>query len=145
MLQMLMKLFMSKESLFKMMTYKITSSKEIEKIVAAVEPACQKHGFALLHSYVYHEVVASKGFPIERKVYIYEVCKANVAALVLTQEPEFAPFMPCRLAIFEDANAISITTQNMQMVIDTLDAKSEIFKETSEVFKSLQTLMAEIG
>ena len=145
MIQKLMKLFINKETLFKMMTRKVTSAKQISEVVDGVAGACEKYGFALLHSYVYHEIVASKGFPIERKVYIFEVCKADVAALVLTEEPDFAPFMPCRLAIYEESKSVSVTTQNMQMVIDALAPKSEIRKSASEIFKKLQTLMQEIA
>jgi len=135
---------MSKEKLFEMMTYKVTSSRDIQGVVEAFSPACEKHSFALLKEYVYHEVVASKGFPIDRKVYVYEICQAKVAALVLTDEPEFAPFMPCRIAIFEENGGVSISTQNMQMILDTLGDNKVLQTQTSELFKLLKTLINEI-
>lgn len=144
MMKILMKLFMSKEKLFEMMTYKVYSGKDISKVVEKVEAACGRYKFALLHDYVYHEVVESKGFPIERKVYIYEVCQAKVAALVLTDEPSFAPFMPCRVAIYEEAGQVTISTQNMEMMLDTLKANDELYRQTSELFKTLKSLMHEI-
>jgi uncharacterized protein (DUF302 family) len=139
-----MKLFMSKEKLFEMMTYKVYSGKDISKVVEKVEAACERYKFALLHDYVYHEVVESKGFPIERKVYIYEVCQAKVAALVLTDEPSFAPFMPCRVAVYEEARQVTISTQNMEMMLDTLKDNTELYRQTSELFKTLKSLMHEI-
>ncbi|PHR55724.1 MAG: hypothetical protein COA44_09720 [Arcobacter sp.] len=144
MIKWLMKFFMNKEILFKMMTYKLSSNKKIEEIVGSFAPACQKYKFALLHDYVYHEVVESKGFPIERKVYIYEICQAKVAALVLTDEPDFAPFMPCRVALYEEGNKVSISTQNMQMILDTLGDNKVLQGQTSELFKHLKQLMNEI-
>jgi len=144
MLELLMKLFMSKDKLFKMMTYKVYSNKDISKVVDKVESVCEKYKFALLHNYVYHEVVKSKGFPIERKVYIYEVCQAKVAALVLTNEPSIAPFMPCRVAVYEEAGQVAISTQNMEVMLNILKANDELYKQTNELFKTLKSLMNEI-
>ena len=77
-------------------------------------------------------------------MYIYEVCQAKVAAAVLTDEPELAPFMPCRIAIYEDTNGVSISTQNMQMMIDVLKDNKELYKQTNELFSKLKLLMNEI-
>lgn len=144
MIRQFMKLFMSKEKLFALMTYKLTSDKNISNIVSEFEPACEKFNFALLHHYIYHDVVKSKGFPINRKVYIYEICQAKVAAAVLTDEPEFAPFMPCRIAIYEDTKGVSISTQNMQMMIDVLKDNEELLAQTNELFGKLKQLMKDI-
>lgn len=143
-MKMLMKLFMSKEKLFEMMTYKVHSSKDISKVVEKFEAACESYKFALLNDYVYHEVVASKGFAIERKVYIYEVCQAKVAALVLTDEPDFAPFMPCRVAVYEEAGEVSISTQNMEMMLNTLKGNTELYRQTNALFGTLKSLMDDI-
>ena len=139
-----MKLFMSKDKLFDMMTYKVHSSKDISKVISKVGDACDAHKFAFLHYYVYHEVVESKGFPIERKVYIYEVCQAKVAALVLTDEPSFSPFMPCRIAVYEEAGLVTISTQNMEMMLNTLKDNTELYRQTSELFRTLKSLMNDI-
>ncbi len=144
MIKTVMKLFMSKKRLFEMMTYKVHSSKDISKVVENVEAACERYKFALLHDYVYHEVVKSKGFPIEREVYIYEVCQAKVAALVLTDEPSFAPFMPCRVAVYEEAGQVTISTQNMEMMLNALKDNEELYKQTSELFGTLKSLMNDI-
>ncbi len=144
MIKLLMKLFVNKKRMFDMMTYKISTSSKIEKIVASVEKSCENNKFALLHNYVYHEVVKSKGFPIDRKVFIYEICVAKVASLVLTKEPSFAPFMPCRIAIYEENDSVVISTQNMDMILNTLDKNSELFQSTSELFSNLKSLLNEI-
>jgi uncharacterized protein (DUF302 family) len=144
MVEMLMKLLLSKKKLFKMMTHKVESTKEISEVVGAVESACEKYNLALLHHYVYHEVVKDKGFPIKRKVYTYEVCQAKVAALVLTEEAQFAPFMPCRVAIYEDGSNVAISTQNMQMVLDTLDKNTDLYVQTNTLFNTLKSLMKDL-
>ena len=144
MLQVLMKYFINKKSLFNLVTYTVESEKDIEDIVTKVDALCTEHNLALLHKYIYHEVVEEKGFPIERKVYIYEVCQAKVAALVLTDEPDFAPFMPCRVAIYEKENHVVISTQNMRMMLDTLKDNKELYLQTSTLFETLKSLMNQL-
>lgn len=144
MIKNLMKLFLNKKTLFDLMIYKLHTNKNIEDVVCEVQKACDDNKFALLHQYIYHEVVASKGFPIKRKVYIYEVCVAKVAALVLTEEPTLAPFMPCRIAIYEEHNEVVVSTQNMQMMLDTFNTNSDLYTQTSELFGNLKLLMKNI-
>ncbi len=144
MLKSLMKMFLSKETLFDLMTYRLQTSKKIEDVVCNVEKLCEINKFALLHSYIYHEIVESKGFPIERKVYVYEICVARVAALVLTEEPAFAPFMPCRIAIYEESNKVVISTQNMEIMLNSFDKNSGLYQQTSVLFAKLKLLMKQI-
>jgi len=144
MLQVLMKYFINKKSLFNLMTYTVESEKNIEDIVTNVDALCTEHSLALLHQYIYHDVVKEKGFPIERKVYIYEVCQAKVAALVLKDEPDFAPFMPCRIAIYEKEDHNVISTQNMGMMLDTLKDNKALYLQTNTLFETLKSLMNQL-
>lgn len=141
MLEFLMKYFLNKEKLFHLMTYRVSSTKNIHDITSQMQLLCDEYNLALLHHYVYHEVVEEKGFPIDRKVYIYEICQAKVAALVLTDEPDFAPFMPCRIAIYENNNHVDISTQNMQMMLNTLKGNQELYTQTSTLFNALKSLI----
>lgn len=140
----LMKLFMSKDMLFDMMTYRVYSSQDIYSVIEKVQSSCQKYNFALLHHYNYHEILESKGFGIKRKVYIYEVCQASVAALVLSNEPSAAPFMPCRIAIYEEGKEVTISTQNMEMMLNTFKGNAQLYRETSEIFTSLKLLLNDL-
>lgn len=140
----LLKLFMNKEKLFNMSTYRVHSDKDILSIVESIKPTCQAYNFSILHEYIYHDLLESKGFPIKRKVYIYEICQAKVAALVLSDKAHFAPFMPCRLAIYEENNGVSISTQNMQMMLDMLKNNTALYKETTALFGRLKSLIHEI-
>jgi hypothetical protein len=76
MLQKIMQALMPPEKMIKMFTYKIISNQPTVKISERVPSACEKYKFALLQTYVYHKIVDSKGFPIKRKVFIYEICQA---------------------------------------------------------------------
>jgi len=135
---------MPKKQMLKMLMVTFTSKRRIQSIVDDVEASCAEYGFALLNQYNYHEVVANKGFPIDRKVYIYEVCQAKVASMMLTSNPHFAPFMPCRIAVYEEGDVTIISTQNMQMMIDMIQTQVQLHTEAIGLFTALQNMMKKL-
>lgn len=144
MLAKLMMALMPKKQMLKMFTITFKSKRSIQSIVDDVEVACAEYRFALLHHYNYHEVVANKGFPIDRKVYIYEVCQAKLASMMLTSNPHFAPFMPCRIAVYEEGDTTIISTQNMQMMIDLIQSQEQLHREAIGLFTALQNMMKKL-
>jgi uncharacterized protein (DUF302 family) len=145
MLQKLMKAAMPPEKMIDMFTYKISSKLPIEKVTEKVPAACEQNKFALLQTYVYHDIVTGKGFPIDRKVYIYEICQAKTAAGMLTGFPHFSIFMPCKLAIYENNGETEISTMNMGVVLDAVRSNSELFNDATSLFISLKSLMDKLS
>jgi uncharacterized protein (DUF302 family) len=141
MLKKLMQAFMPPKKMIDMFTYQITSKQSIDKIVIKVPAACETYKFALLQTYVYHEIVESKGFPIKRKVYIYEICQAKTAATMLTDFPHFAIFMPCKLVIYEEKVSTVISTMNMEIMLKAVSANQELYKDATFLFNTLKRLM----
>jgi len=144
MLMKLMMALMPKKQMLEMFTIEFKSKRGIQSVIDDVEKACAEYGFAVLHHYNYHEVVASKGFPIDRQVYIYEVCQAKLASMMLTTNPHFAPFMPCRIAVYEEGDTTIISTQNMQMMIDLIQSQKELHTEAIKLFTALQNMMKKL-
>jgi uncharacterized protein (DUF302 family) len=95
----------------------------------------------LLQTYVYHEIVESKGFPIKRKVFVYEICQAKTASKMLTDFPHFSIFMPCKLAVYEDNGKTIISTMNMEIMLKAVDTNQELYKEATTLFNTLKSLM----
>lgn len=141
MLSWIMRKIISPKKMVEMFTVSYTTSTPIDAVVSRVEAACLTHQFALLHHYVYHDVVASKGFPITRKVYVYEVCQAKTASMILTTHPYFAPFMPCRIGIYEDQGQTVVSTMNMGLMLASLQDEPALQKEATALFGTLQSLM----
>lgn len=141
MLQKLMQSFLPPEKMIDMFTYKIKSTGSIGNISEKVSSVCEKYKFALLQTYVYHEIVESKGFPIKRKVFIYEICQAKTAAKMLTDFPHFSIFMPCKLSIYEDGGQTIISTMNMEIMLNAVGSNPELYEEASLLFNTLKTLM----
>jgi len=145
MLQKLMQAAMPAEKMIEMFSHKISSKLPIEKVIEKVPAACEEKKFALLQTYVYHDIVESKGFPIDRKVYIYEICQAKTAATMLTDFPHFSIFMPCKLAIYEDKGETIISTMNMDIMLKAVSSNPELFRETTTLFNTLKSLMDSIS
>ena len=141
MLKKIMQAFMPPGKMIDMFTFKIINDQLIEKIAKRVPEAFEKHHFALLQTYVYHEIVESKGFPIKRKVYIYEICQAKTAAKMLTDYPHFSIFMPCILAVYEENGKTVISTMNMEMMLNAVSSNRELYEEATSLFKTLKSLM----
>jgi len=127
-----------------MFTYSLSVDKSVDDVTKSFESYCTDAGFSLLHSYNYSEILESKGFPIDGKVMIYEICQAKVASLVLTQNREFAPFMPCRIAVYDDNNKTVISAQNMEPMLNMIDNVS-LKDEAENLYHSLKNLINNLG
>lgn len=145
MLEKLMKAVLPAEKMIEMFTYKIESNQPIEQVTLKVPSACEENKFALLQTYIYHDIVKSKGFPIDRKVWVYEICQAKTAASMLTEFPHFSIFMPCKLAIYENQGKTIISTMNMEIMLDAIEANPELHAEAKALFSKLQELMESIS
>lgn len=124
-------------------TYAQESSAAIEQISAAMGARIEAHGFVLLCVYPYHEIVAEKGFKIDRKVYIYEVCQAKTAARMLKYSPDFAPFMPCRIGVYEtDEGKVRVAIPAMEAMLAQIE-HTELASEAKALYKRLQNIVKE--
>ena len=145
MLQKIMNLFVSPNKMIDMFTHQIVTDQPIEIIVNKVQQACDSYKFALLQTYNYHEIVESRGFPIKRKVFIYEICQAKTASLMLTDYPDFSIFMPCKLAIYEHNDNTIIATMNMEIMLKAVNSNKGLHKEAVALFNSLKSMMLSLS
>lgn len=141
----IMQAVMPPEKMIKMFTLKLETRQPIEAIAQSVGQECENHKFALLQTYIYHDIVKEKGFPIQRKVFIYEICQAKTAALMLTTNPEFSIFMPCKITIYEEAGKTVIATMNMEIMLNAVKSNPELYQEASSIFSTLKSLMTALS
>lgn len=141
MFQNILTALMPSHKMIDMFTYKLETNVSIEKVTANIQHECDNYKFALLTTYNYHEIVESKGFPIKRKVFIYEICQAKTAASMLTHYPSFSIFMPCKLAIYEDNEKTIISTMNMEPALTAVNSNKELHSEAVALFNSLKSMM----
>jgi uncharacterized protein (DUF302 family) len=136
---------MPKKRMIDMFTFKIEGKLSADQTAARVEALCQEYNFALLTTYIYHDIVESKGFPISRKVFIYNVCQAKTASMMLTTNPEFSTFMPCTLAIYEENGKTVISTMNMGLMLKAIKSNKELYDQAASLFQILVSLMRKLG
>jgi len=145
MIMKLMQALMPAKKMIDMFTVKISNNQSIEKIAENVQSQCEKHSWTLLQTYVYHEIVESKGFPIKRKVFVYDICQAKTASLMLTDNPEFSIFMPCTLSLYEEMGKTVISTMNMGILLQAVKSNEKLFNEATTLFNSLNAMMKELS
>ena len=145
MLHKIMEAFISPTKMIDMFTHQIVTDQPIEIIANKVQQACDNYKFALLKTYNYHEIVESKGFPINRKVFIYEICQAKTVSLMLTDYPNFSIFMPCKLVIYENNGNTVISTMNMEIILKMVSANQELYGNAITLFNTLKSMMKSLS
>jgi uncharacterized protein (DUF302 family) len=136
---------MQNGKMIEMVMHQTESKLTAEQIAGQVDAACQKYSLALLQTYNYHEIVESKGFPIQRKVFIYNICQAKTASMMLTTNPEFSTFMPCTLSVYELNDKTILSTMNMGMMLEAIKSNKELYNQASNLFKSFTQMMDELA
>ena len=136
---------MSNKEMIGMVLHQTESKLTAEQVAGQVEAACQKYSLSLLQTYIYHEIVKSKGFPIQRKVFVYNICQAKTAAMMLTTNPEFSTFMPCTLAVYEADDKTVLSTLNMGMMLEAVKSNVELYNHASNLFQSFKQMMDELA
>ena len=132
---------MENEKMIEMVMHQTNSNLTAEQIAGQVEAACNKYSLALLQTYIYHEIVESKGFPIQRKVFVYNICQAKTASMMLTSNPEFSTFMPCTLSVYESGDKTILSTMNMEMMLEAVKSNEELYNQASNLFKTFTQMM----
>lgn len=127
--------------MIELFTFRISSDQPIEIIAGNVPAACEKNKFSILQTFNYQEILEGKGFPIQRKVFIYEICQAKVAAMMLITNPEFSIFMPCKIAIYENEGQTIISTMDMEISLKAVQDNPELYNEATAMFNTLKSLL----
>lgn len=126
-------------------TWEILSKLPIDRVHEKLPAACEERKFALLQTYIYHDIVAGKGFPIDRKVYVYEICQAKTAADMLTDFPRFALFMPCRITVYENKGETVIATMNMGSVLDAIQSDARLYDEATTLYNNVKEMLVSLA
>jgi len=64
---------------------------------------------------------------------------------MLASHPEFSIFMPCKIALYEDADKTVISSMNMNMMLSAVKSNAELYQKATGIFESLKSLMASLS
>lgn len=77
------------------------STRSVDEVFNAIEAAAKAEGFGVLHTYDFRQVLAGKGFPIDRECRVLEVCNPRQASEVLAADMALNMALPCRLSVYQ--------------------------------------------
>ncbi len=103
--------------------YTVTTKKNFEAAVGAVEQKSAEHGFRVLHVHDVAATLAEKGFARE-PMKIVEVCNAKYAHDVLEKDPVTALMLPCPIVVYQQNGKTNISTMLPSVMAELLPGRS---------------------
>lgn len=118
--------------------YTVTSSKDFDEAVAAVEAKAQEKGFKVLYTHDTQANLKDKGFEIEPFKTV-EICNAKFAYKVLQADKNIGLLMPCKINVFREEGQTVISAMRPLVISQFFpDADlGEIPKEVDAILKSI--------
>lgn len=80
----------------------MTTSKEVEQVIADLETSLKEIQFGVLWKFDIHKKLEEKKIPFNKKITILEVCNPEEAHGILDIEPMASYFLPCKIVISVD-------------------------------------------
>jgi len=114
------------------------TDKSFDEVVANIEKQTAEHKFKVLAVHNVQETLAGKGF--ERgPLKIIEICNAGFAHNALQKDPRVALFMPCRYAVYTEANktVVKLLSPSMISVMMPEAGLDELAGNVDETMKSI--------
>lgn len=105
----------------------------IERVTAELKA----RNFGVLWQLNMENKLAEHGFDLGAKAVILEVCNPKQAHTVLTQELSVGYFLPCKVAIFEKDNQVTIGTVKPSILMGMMPGLdlSEVANEVEQVLQ----------
>jgi len=127
------------------MFYELTTKRTLDDVINSLQELAPEEGFSILHQYDFFTILEGKGFPIEAKVWTFELCRASMASKMLKEFPIFSTMMPCRISVYEDSGTTHIATMNMMPMIEMIKEDAELYDEAKDLYDQLMNLMEKIA
>lgn len=127
---------LSMREMISLMTYKVKAKSGVsfDEVVDSMKLRANKHNYKYVgHSPLSKDVEAVTGKPSPR-VEVFSFCDSVVARRLLDYVPELIAFLPCRIAVLEDANK-DIWLITIDWDISWLDYSQNPNKMDPELYK----------
>jgi uncharacterized protein (DUF302 family) len=120
----------------------VRSGKSIGEVRQAFEDAAIGKQFGVQGIHNVAATLAGKGLPLNRKLYIYEICNPAAAKKVLDADVRIATALPCRVSIYEDGGDVVLETLRPTVLLKLFDAPS-LAGIANEVETAISRIMKE--
>jgi len=123
------------------MIYKITTDTPLSTVKEELAKHSKESGFGVLGSYEFQQILAGKGFPIDKDITVYELCNPSAAQEALKVMPEISVYLPCRLSVYEENAKTVLATINIKDIMESVDIDADFKAHMGSVFEYLESVM----
>jgi len=123
------------------MIHKIKTKTALQTVKEEISLNVKEYGFGILGSYDFKKILETKGFPIEKEISVYEVCNPKGGQDVLTQAPEIAAFLPCRISVYTEGEDTIISTIDISVILNDIEASPALEEHMNRVYNNLIRFM----
>ncbi len=118
------------------------SSVSMQTIKQEMEVKAKEHGFGLLKSYEFRNMLQEKGFPIQRDITVFELCNPKGAQSVLENLPELSVYLPCRISMYEKDGVSMLSIIHMKEMMEASNTVSNDLEQLmKDIYVRLETLI----
>ena len=123
------------------MLYTITTKTSIDSIKNDMAQRAKEEGIGILKEYHFQEILQSKGYPIEKDITVFEVCYPSAAQTILNIYPQVSVFLPCRISLYEQDGKITLSTIDIDNIIDNFELDSEMKTYMNTIFDKVKNII----
>jgi uncharacterized protein (DUF302 family) len=90
--------------------YQKSSKHSPQEVEQSLREAAQRHKFGVLHVLDLKNTLLTRGVDLDNEIRIYDVCNPLAASQTLHQDMATATVLPCRIAVYSNADGTTIAT-----------------------------------
>jgi len=95
--------------------YEVKTTLTVEQAVEAVTKGLSEVGFGVMWSLDVPAKLKEKGFELDRKIRILEVCQPAKAKQALEEDVRIGYFLPCKVVVYEEGGQTTVGFVRPQM------------------------------
>lgn len=121
------------------MLINVETTKDFDKVVQDVQEASKAKGYGVMSVYEVHNILQSKGFPIDYRCTIVEICNPRVASQMLSTDAKLSTVVPCKISVVEKDGKVILSTLAFTYVFSQYGVQGleELAKSVEEDIKAI--------
>lgn len=121
------------------MLINVETSKDFDKVVQDVQEVSKAKKYGVMSVYEVHNILQNKGFPINYRCTIVEICNPKAASQALSKKAEISTAMPCRISVIEKDGKVVLSTVAPTHLLSQYNVPEleELAKSVEEDIKSI--------
>jgi uncharacterized protein (DUF302 family) len=116
--------------------YEVTTNQPFDEAVYSIIKSLEEQKFGVLWKLNFKDKLKEKGIDFDSNFMILEVCNPHKAKEVLTRHIDVGYFLPCKVAVYEEAGSVKIGMMNPEMLIGMLG-----YEDLKDTAREVQDIM----